>query len=110
MSIYNQKYIMKKIIRLTEDDLTRIVKRVIKEQRDNKSSSGSIKDLHLYYISALQDEMVENASIFFEHPRVFRAGIYRILEHAKERLSDEEYKKLVKYCEELMNSMTDDKN
>lgn len=101
---------MKKIIRLTEDDLTRIVKRVIKEQRDNKSSSGSIKDLHLYYISALQDEMVENASIFFEHPRVFRAGIYRILEHAKERLSDEEYKKLVKYCEELMNSMTDDKN
>lgn len=101
---------MKKIIRLTESDLERIVKRVIKEQRDNKSSSGSIKDLHLYYISALQDEMVENASIFFEHPRVFRAGIYRILEHAKERLSDEEYKKLVEYCEELMNSMTDDKN
>jgi hypothetical protein len=101
---------MKKIIRLTKDDLTRIVKRVIKEQRDDKSSSGSIKDLHLYYISALQDEMVENASIFFEHPMVFRAGIYRILEHAKERLSDEEYKKLVEYCKELMNSMTDDKN
>jgi hypothetical protein len=101
---------MKKVIRLTESDLVRLVKRVIKEQRDDKSSSGSIKDLHLYYISALQDEMVDNASIFFEHPRVFRAGIYRILEHAKERLSDEEYKKLVEYCEELMNSMTDDKN
>jgi hypothetical protein len=92
--------------------------RLLNEQPDSntvnedndKSSSGSIKDLHLYYISALQDEMVDNASIFFEHPRVFRAGIYRILEHAKERLSDEEYKKLVEYCEELMNSMTDDKN
>jgi hypothetical protein len=95
---------MGKVIRLTESDLVRLVKRVIKE------SSGSIKDLHLYYISALQDEMVDNASIFFGHPRVFRAGIYRILEHAKERLSDEEYKKLVEYCEELMNSMTDDKN
>ena len=99
---------MRKVVRLTESDLKRIVKRTIREM--DKSSSGSNKDLHLYYISFLQDEMVENASIFFEHPRVFRAVIYRVLEHAKERLSDEEYKKLLHYCQELMNSMTDEKN
>lgn len=32
MDIYNKKYIMKKIVRLTENDLMRIVKRVISEQ------------------------------------------------------------------------------
>lgn len=32
MDIYNKKYIMKKIVRLTENDLMRIVKRVINEQ------------------------------------------------------------------------------
>ena len=36
--IYNKKrLIMKKIVRLTENDLTRIVKRVLKEQVDNNT-------------------------------------------------------------------------
>ena len=36
--IYNKKrLIMKKIVRLTENDLTRIVKRVLKEQVDNNN-------------------------------------------------------------------------
>ena len=36
--IYNKKrIIMKKIVRLTENDLTRIVKRVLKEQVDNNN-------------------------------------------------------------------------
>jgi len=35
MDIYNKKYIMKKIVRLTENDLMRIVKRVIREENQN---------------------------------------------------------------------------
>ena len=35
---------MKKIIRLTESDLTRIVRRVVKENRDEKRHIGSIVD------------------------------------------------------------------
>ncbi len=36
---------MKKIVRLTESDLTRLVKRVIKEQRDEDSYADSIDSI-----------------------------------------------------------------
>ena len=47
MGIYNQKYIMKKVVRLTESDLIRLVKRIINE--------SEIKDQ--YYIVAYPDHI-----------------------------------------------------
>jgi len=43
MDIYIKKYIMKKIVRLTESDLVRLVKRVISEQNDSASLSKGLK-------------------------------------------------------------------
>jgi hypothetical protein len=37
---------MKKVIRLTESDLIRLVKRVIKEQYDEEALSSKLKDFH----------------------------------------------------------------
>lgn len=40
---------MKKIIRLTERDLTRIVKRVIRENKDNMVNETSLMNRFQYY-------------------------------------------------------------
>ena len=66
---------MKKIIRLTESDLTRIVKRVINEsntdlykmaiERVTKNTSGSIKAIHSYKPKTQEEENDKNFYITF---------------------------------------------
>ena len=66
---------MKKIIRLTESDLTRIVKRVINEsktdlykmaiQRVKKNPSGSMKAIQLYKPKTQEEENDKNFYITF---------------------------------------------
>jgi hypothetical protein len=100
--LYRNKYIMGRIVKLTESDLTRLVKKIIKEDEDSHTDklldvSGKITDLlggmdiidedELYDMSFedLVDEVRKlNKKKFF---RKSMAGIRRI--HELEKLADE---------------------
>jgi hypothetical protein len=70
---------MKKVIKLTESDLTRIVKRVIKENRDEKKSISQILDdiLSKFEFSEKgNDEMIQLANYILENPENVAQKIY----------------------------------
>jgi hypothetical protein len=62
-NIYNKNIIMRRTIRLTERDLTRLVKRVINEDKDNKKMDlkSDFKDIidHKYYSEIEPSDLVE---------------------------------------------------
>jgi hypothetical protein len=69
----------KKIIRLTESDLTRIVKRVVKENRDEKKSISQILDdiLSKFEFSEKgNDEMIQLANYILTNPENVAQKIY----------------------------------
>jgi len=85
---------MKKIIRLTERDLTRIVKRVIKENEMDYSAEDAITELQDYV----------NINSHLSMNRLLR-DISRASDEAEKILSDEEYKKFMDYVSELEDTI-----
>ena len=85
---------MKKIIRLTERDLTRIVKRVIKENEMDYSAEDAITELQDYV----------NINSHLSMNRLLR-DISRASDEAEKILSDEEYKKFMDYVSDLEDTI-----
>jgi hypothetical protein len=82
---------MKKIIRLTERDLTRLVKRTIKEMyEDEYTADQAIEELEDYVYSNTQ--LGKNQLL---------SDISRMADSAAEELSDEEYDKFMNYYDDL---------
>jgi hypothetical protein len=72
----------KKIIRLTESDLTRIVRRVIKENKDERRSIGQIIDdivSKFEFSEKGNDEMIQLANYILENPENVAQKIYSSL-------------------------------
>jgi len=86
---------MKKIIRLTERDLTRLVKRTIKEMyEDEYTADQAIEELEDYVYSNTQ--LGKNQLL---------SDISRMADSAAEELSDEEYDKFMNYYDDLENQI-----
>ena len=86
---------MKKIIRLTESDLTRLVKRTIKEMyEDEYTADQAIEELEDYVYSNTQ--LGKNQLL---------SDISRMADSTSEELSDEEYEKFMKYYDDLENQI-----
>ena len=86
---------MKKIIRLTESDLTRLVKRTIKEMyEDEYTADQAIEELEDYVYSNTQ--LGKNQLL---------SDISRMADSASEELSDEEYEKFMEYYDDLENQI-----
>ena len=86
---------MKKIIRLTERDLTRLVKRTIKEMyEDEYTADQAIEELVDYVYSNTQLGKSQLLS-----------DISRMADSAAEEVSYEEYDKFMNYYDELENQI-----
>ena len=99
---------MKKIIRLTESDLIRVVKRTITEMsmtpQEIKNSlneyvdiTGYNNDRIKYYFKYL-DKLIIDGMIKNE------TALDKVLKHAKDHVTKEEYEKVMDYFNELTNS------
>ena len=70
---------MRKTIRLTESDLTRIVRRVVKENKDERRSIGQIIDdivSKFEFSEKGNDEMIQLANYILENPENVAQKIY----------------------------------
>ena len=86
---------MKRIIRLTERDLTRIVKRTIKEMyEDEYTADQAIEELEDYVYSNTQ--LGKNQLL---------SDISRMADSAAEELSSDDYAQFIKYYDDLENDI-----
>jgi hypothetical protein len=97
---------MKRIVRLTERDLTRIVKRTIMEMDKENILKGRPVRRREYSaddaIAELEDYVHSNTSI--GKYQLLR-DMERIAELARKELSDEEYEKFMEYYDDLENQI-----
>jgi len=114
LSIYNKKYIMKKVIKLTEKDLTRIIKRVIKENNwekygfnDEESFLEEYKNADEYasdLYRGIDDEITELVGYELSN---FMGEINNIVIESQNKFKDE-YGQFEKNEDELYNDNIDD--
>jgi hypothetical protein len=87
---------MKKIVRLTERDLTRIVKRVIKENEEGSAFDDIKRWMERYKLKAMSDFNTDNPSWSQVHHQVTLDDRIRMREFFNKKfdLSDEEVQNL----------------
>ena len=101
---------MKKIIRLTESDLTRIVKRVIKEQEDEEWKSAPAKgNDHLNEIFDEIQAIADYVRDTYEFSNKMR-DFYSNYEEELDELTDEEYTRLEYFVDKMYREVEMDKD
>ena len=101
---------MKKIIRLTESDLTRIVKRVIKEQEDEEWKSAPAKgNDHLNEIFDEIEAIADYVRDSYEFSNRMR-DFYNDYQEELDELTDEEYTKLEYFVDKMYREVEMDKD
>jgi len=94
---------MKKIVRLTESDLARIVRRVIKENEDQDQTRHS-ENISLKF---MQDEIDEIAveSYDIDHFNEMIEEFYKEFNKELNNLSDRDYRTLENYIDDVSSSI-----
>jgi hypothetical protein len=100
---------MKKIIRLTEKDLTRIVKRVIKEQDEEWKSAPAKGNDHLNDIFDEIQSIADYVRDTFEFSNRMR-DFYNDYKEELDELTDEEYTKLEYFVDKMYREVKMDKD
>lgn len=93
---------MKKIIRLTESELTKLVKRIVKEQ----SSMGDHSEDYFKIIDIVANHAVEEEGDFDEIERCV-TEIYKIMHEAEadDELSDEQADEIIEYGAQVIEQL-----
>ena len=100
---------MKKIIRLTESDLTRIVKRVIKEQEEEWKSAPAKGNDHLNDIFDEIQTIADYVRDTYEFSNKMR-DFYSDYEEELDELTDEEYTRLEYFVDKMYREVEMDKD
>ena len=95
---------MKKIVKLTERDLTRLVKRVIKEDKDTKNDYMFQMDDIMGGFSEDILEVIEDYKIKIEEI-MFEANGDRMLEDYELKKIEEEYEDYIYYITDIEKSI-----
>jgi dGTP triphosphohydrolase len=82
----NKEYIVKKIVKLTESDLSRIVKRVIKEEREEEEM-GDMENV--ITINEVFDEVVNALNELGEYDESMRGKTMRLAKDIMAMMRDE---------------------
>ena len=100
---------MKKVIRLTERDLTRIVKRVIRESEDPFGSAFDMEDNVADYIHQIRNvfrevRRIEDMSLAKKYD-IYAAETEEILNQAMDNLSPMEYNEVTSFWAKISTQL-----